>query len=687
MIVQVLAFIFIVAIGFTSSLGRLTEGRKQLNLVLARSSILTLREQVIALVGSHAAWQKTIPHNPGMACLAPGGTCTDGTASLVDLYDSEDQLFVESSNSTAGYGLDGLPCNSFSTSGAGSCVVRIQVEWVASCGGAVGCDVPEEWITVRFAFNSDQINFNPKRFDIGTDPPVNNPYLIRGSLNPDTTVMRCAAKQRVYVGTTTTTYPNYSVDAAGCISIDFFLGDKGPIGYKGADGDLGPQGATGPKGCDWDDPVCPTPFPTPTPRVCVPGQMPPVPVACVPVPNPRNEDGTMVCNDAGTAFDKCVPVGGCTTGYVFDPVAGQCVVVPPASCTPASAPVFPQELCPQLTTYNNFAYERLCDNSCASTGTCVSGYTLIAAPTPHCVFSSCTAGDLKTPVEYCTLPAPNSANVKGRLACNPTGTAFDVCVPSTDCLADHQHDPGSGGACKPDICGGGTGVFGLGAVPPDFDRFVVWSLDGTNQCIFNSWPRRHVGESAGPFLYTGPAIRGTLAGTCKFVGGVATWDWRGTCSGKVAAQCVFGRAIWKSADGTNTCSYPFTTAPAATPPGATSANQQTVSDEYVTDGTGYATGTCNEFAQWDYSGMCYNATAGSSCPFWGQMIGAEDGSGKICAFEQGSVSVGHSVLVTTAGDGGSFAPGSGQLTCASGGVWTIDKCCCNGVSCLGKPCP
>lgn len=709
MIVQVLAFIFIISIGFTASLGRLTEGRTQLNHALARSSILTLREQVIALIGSHAAWQKTISHNPAMACML-GGDCVDGTTAAIDLYDSEDSLIVQTSNSLAGYALDGQACTSFSTSGVGTCVVRIELQWKVDCGGPPSCQIPEELMTIRFAFNGDQVKLNPMRFDVGTDPPTNNPYLIRGSLNPDTTVMRCAAKHRVYVGTSGVEAPGFSVDAGGCIALEAFLGAKGPKGYKGQDGDLGPQGATGPRGCDWDDGFCPTPFPTPTPALCIPGALPPVAVACVPTPNPGNVGGTMVCNDAGSAYDKCIPTGACAAGYVPGPSG--CVVAPVTSCTPVGTPVSPQQLCPQLPAYNNFKYELLCGGGCGSTGTCVDGYTYSALPTPHCDVGPCTPGTLKNPIEYCTLTGPNPGNVRGRLACNAGGTDFDQCVPSTDCLFNYAHDPDSGGACKYAVC-----CYGIGRFPfiPDGthntgDPGCPWISEPAAgnpgvRCAYTGWPSSRVGEGVvGPYIgydqasYPAMVFQGSMVGECKFVGGVATWDYRFNCF-KSTTQCESGRTVQRSADGNNVCQFDFSTRPAATPPtGVTAANQQTVNDSYTADDgpspipRGVATGTCNSLGQWDYAITCPNPSGVPSCPSFGVTVpSTKPGSTKFCKFDFGPAPNSTPTMprynVPSVDDGGAYADGAASISCNSSGAWVVNSCCCESLPCAGSTCP
>ena len=93
-----------------------------------------LISNIVSTLDNDTAWAKTIASNPGMACLASGGSvCGAGNFGLIDVILANGVPIV-SSAASAGFDAFGRPCNAFdAVNGHRECEFRIEMRW--NCGG------------------------------------------------------------------------------------------------------------------------------------------------------------------------------------------------------------------------------------------------------------------------------------------------------------------------------------------------------------------------------------------------------------------------------------------------------------------------------------------------------------------------------------------------------------------------
>ncbi|MBC7420971.1 MAG: hypothetical protein H7328_09610 [Bdellovibrio sp.] len=113
-----------------------TANERAIKINYARSSILIVKESIIAMLDNDAVWAETLNHNlPTMSCLTTAGAiCAAGPHAGIELYDAEGNLFL-SQAANSGLTLTGEPCNTFdAANGHPTCVLKFNLTW--ECNGA-----------------------------------------------------------------------------------------------------------------------------------------------------------------------------------------------------------------------------------------------------------------------------------------------------------------------------------------------------------------------------------------------------------------------------------------------------------------------------------------------------------------------------------------------------------------------
>lgn len=148
-------------------------------------SMFELRNNILSVVLSDAAWQKTIAHsdntgNPNrLVCLAgtngdtPPPVDCSGINEELTLVDGSDAVVIKKATPTGGFTRQGAPCTAFdSTTGNSNCPIHLEVRWQTDCVSPCNMRAPPLKINVSFQYkdpngtfsiNTENLNFVIRR--------------------------------------------------------------------------------------------------------------------------------------------------------------------------------------------------------------------------------------------------------------------------------------------------------------------------------------------------------------------------------------------------------------------------------------------------------------------------------------------------------------------------------------------
>ncbi|MFP5520676.1 MAG: hypothetical protein ACLGGX_12285 [Bdellovibrionia bacterium] len=247
---QVLVMMSVISISSVAILN-LMESQKNVQTEMnVKTTLMTLRQNILGTIGNHYAWSQTRTKNFTMQCLSPSQPYCNPNSSqraLLALYDSSGTLLYDSTDPQNGFTLSGQACNTYSVNGNDNCPIRIDIEWRGACA-AVPCADMEDMIHINFAYSPSTKSFplNTSNYNVLEQPRT----MVS---NIDSPFLACAENQKIYIGSGQS-FRGIAADAQGCVPYAAFVG---PTGERGPTGFQGPQGPPGPSGPPGSSAICP----------------------------------------------------------------------------------------------------------------------------------------------------------------------------------------------------------------------------------------------------------------------------------------------------------------------------------------------------------------------------------------------------------------------------------------------
>lgn len=257
-ILAVVAVMSVVNIGIMNMMQVQSQTNQEINL---KTTVLSLRQNIVALIGNQNAWMKTYAANSSMACSSPFQSfcrANQTNTTPLRLMDATGNVFIDSAPS-AGFTALGEPCNTYSAAGNDACPIKVKALWRAACTAstcsgstvASGQIHAEEFVSITFTYSPNpkgpkNFAFNPINYNLVEQ----NRLRLQSNASP---AIMCGDNGKIYVGTGKV-IRGIASDVQGCIAYQAFFGDKGDIGPIGLRGDTGTQG---PPGMNGANAVCP----------------------------------------------------------------------------------------------------------------------------------------------------------------------------------------------------------------------------------------------------------------------------------------------------------------------------------------------------------------------------------------------------------------------------------------------
>lgn len=244
-IVNVLMAAGLVSMTALSVASVLSKQSKDQSEFMLKTQVTEIRRSLLSAIASDSAWQETLTRNAVMRCLSPHqkycGPNQTETADII-LYDASGQVFYDGTKPTGGFRIDGLPCDTYSTSGNDNCPVKAFLKWRAACTSG-DCTQIENFVSLSFVYSPSskekKFPFNARNYGVEEVSRIK----ISASESP---VLECARKSSFFIGEGQS-FNGYVADTTGCVPYVAFQGAKGATGVAGM---AGPQGVPGSKGAD-----------------------------------------------------------------------------------------------------------------------------------------------------------------------------------------------------------------------------------------------------------------------------------------------------------------------------------------------------------------------------------------------------------------------------------------------------
>lgn len=281
--------------GMMAVMGIISAQQKLMSGQMQSASVSFIRQNLVNLITTQGAWNKTRELNSEMACMKTyPSTCTNGQTAVINLYGQDGSLVVDSKNSAGGLRQNGTACSSYGPSSKTDCAVRAVVTWEVVCSSPATCQYPQELISVEFTQKNflEGIFSSLSAFDIKKMARVD----MGENQSP---LINCVKVGKFFVGFDKSYIDadgkKHDADGSGCVDAAAFKGQKGDPGIAGTRG------------------TASVPAPTPTPTVAPADPPPHVP--------------TMVCMFDSNNFYKFIdsPYLGCGAGGSGGPLGpGRC---------------------------------------------------------------------------------------------------------------------------------------------------------------------------------------------------------------------------------------------------------------------------------------------------------------------------------------------------------------------------
>lgn len=242
-LVQTLVVIGIITVLWTVVIELLNQVQKSQYEIMMKSTVLSIKNSILANVSSGGAWAQTVAAQPSLKCTNNTDPYCDGAPSSKDIiiYDSSGSIVFDSTNPINGFTVNGMKCSSFdSVNGNDACPIGVKVRWRALCNNGL-CQSQQDLVSVQFEFrpssSARNVAFNSFNYN-----QVENP---RNSLaGNETPLLSCAKIGKVFIGEGQT-FNSVAADTQGCVPYNTFVGPRGLQGPVGAGGPQGPQGDPG----------------------------------------------------------------------------------------------------------------------------------------------------------------------------------------------------------------------------------------------------------------------------------------------------------------------------------------------------------------------------------------------------------------------------------------------------------
>lgn len=242
-LVQTLVVIGIITVLWTVVIELLNQVQKSQYEILMKSTVLSVKNSILANVSSGGAWAQTVTAQPSLKCANNTDPYCNGAPASKDIivYDSSGSVVFDSTNPNNGFTVNGMKCNSFdSVAGSDSCPIGVKVRWRALCSNAL-CQSQQDLVSVQFDYHPSSTARNVA-FNAFNYNQVENP---RNSLaGNETPLLSCAKIGKVFIGEGQT-FNSVTADPQGCVPYNTFVGPRGLQGPVGAAGPQGPQGDPG----------------------------------------------------------------------------------------------------------------------------------------------------------------------------------------------------------------------------------------------------------------------------------------------------------------------------------------------------------------------------------------------------------------------------------------------------------
>lgn len=134
------------------------------NRTSTKTVLYEIQHNVEEAIRNDTAWSLAVNDGANaatMTCLRDGNTCADGfsPAGNLRIYDAAGAIEFDGSSGTAGWDLNGQPCNTFNAGGNDDCPFRYELRLTAQCPPGVNpCPKPIVTVTGQLTFAPDEIS-------------------------------------------------------------------------------------------------------------------------------------------------------------------------------------------------------------------------------------------------------------------------------------------------------------------------------------------------------------------------------------------------------------------------------------------------------------------------------------------------------------------------------------------------
>lgn len=251
-LVQTLVVVGLISVLWTVVIELLNQVQKSQYEILMKSTVLSIRNSLLANVSSGAAWQKTVSLQPSLKCLNNTMAFCNGTPASKDIvvYDAAGSVIFDSTNPSNGFTVNGIKCSTYDAiNGNDACPIGVKVRWRALCNNST-CQSQQDLVSLQFEFKP-QNNVRNVAFNSYNYNQIETP---RNSLSGnETPLLACAKIGKIFIGEGQS-FNSISADTQGCVPYHAFQGPRGDQGLIGA---TGPQGIPGPPGDPGPPATCP----------------------------------------------------------------------------------------------------------------------------------------------------------------------------------------------------------------------------------------------------------------------------------------------------------------------------------------------------------------------------------------------------------------------------------------------
>lgn len=242
-LIQTLVVIGIISVLWTVVIELLNQVQKSQYEILMKSTVLSVKNSLLANLSSSSAWQKTVSLQPSLKCTNNVSPYCDGAPASKDIvvYDSAGSVIFDSTSPSNGFTVNGVKCSTFDpVNGNDSCPIGVKVRWRALCDNSL-CQSQQDLLSLQFEYKP-QNSFRNVAFNSYNYNQIETP---RNSMaGNETPLLSCAKLGKIFIGEGQS-FNSFIADTQGCVPYQAFQGPRGEQGLVGA---AGPQGVTGPQG-------------------------------------------------------------------------------------------------------------------------------------------------------------------------------------------------------------------------------------------------------------------------------------------------------------------------------------------------------------------------------------------------------------------------------------------------------